>query len=76
MTARATLDRVVDGEQAVVLLEDDGVVDQLVVDVERLLADGRLGGVRSQHRGRLTRRSNVSSRQDRPESASGARPPR
>ena len=41
----AVLDRIVDGEMAVFLLEDDGrVVDELVVDVERVPQDGRRGG--------------------------------
>lgn len=41
-TMRATLDRIVDGEHAVLLLEDDdgAVVDELVVDVDALPAAG------------------------------------
>lgn len=41
----AVLDRIVDGETAVLLLEDDGdAVDERVVDVEHLPADGRHEG--------------------------------
>ncbi|ADB61601.1 hypothetical protein Htur_2728 [Haloterrigena turkmenica DSM 5511] len=41
----AVLDRIVDGETAVLLLEDDGtVVDERVLDVERLPEDGRHEG--------------------------------
>ncbi|ELZ18464.1 hypothetical protein C477_10363 [Haloterrigena salina JCM 13891] len=47
MTERytAVLDRIVDGETAVLLLEDDGtVVDERVLDVDRLPEDGRHEG--------------------------------
>ena len=47
MTERytAVLDRIVDGETAVLLLEADGtVVDERVLDVERLPEDGRHEG--------------------------------
>ncbi|ELY66838.1 DUF3006 family protein [Natrinema versiforme] len=41
----AVLDRIVDGETAVLLLEDDGeAVDERLVDVEQLPADGRHEG--------------------------------
>lgn len=41
----ATLDRIVDGDTAVLLLEDEGtVVDELAVDVKRLPPDGRHDG--------------------------------
>ncbi|GAB3031652.1 DUF3006 domain-containing protein [Natronobiforma cellulositropha] len=41
-TYTATLDRIVDGEWAVLLLEDEGeTVDQLDVPLERLPAEGR-----------------------------------
>lgn len=41
ITYTAVLDRIVDGETAVLLLEDDGeVVDELAVPVDRLPADG------------------------------------
>ncbi|WP_339102830.1 DUF3006 domain-containing protein [Haloterrigena salinisoli] len=41
----AVLDRIVDGETAVLLLEDDGtVVDERVLDVGRLPEDGRHEG--------------------------------
>ncbi|QCS42219.1 DUF3006 family protein [Natrinema versiforme] len=44
-TYTAVLDRIVDGETAVLLLEDDGdAVDERTVDVERLPADGRHEG--------------------------------
>lgn len=46
-TVTAVLDRIVDGEHAVLLVEGedrDGVVDELTVDVERLPADGRHEG--------------------------------
>ncbi|MFC6717733.1 DUF3006 family protein [Natrialbaceae archaeon GCM10025810] len=50
-TYRAVLDRIVDGETAVFLLEEDGgrngnreVVDERAVDAERLPADGRREG--------------------------------
>lgn len=43
---RATLDRIVDGDHAVLLLEDDAgdVVDELVVDVDELPQDARTEG--------------------------------
>ncbi|WP_126661691.1 DUF3006 family protein [Haloterrigena salifodinae] len=47
MTERytAVLDRIVDGETAVLLLEDDGtVVDERVLDVDRLPENGRHEG--------------------------------
>ena len=44
-TYTAVLDRIVDGETAVLLLEDDGtVVDERVLDVGRLPEDGRHEG--------------------------------
>lgn len=44
-TYTATLDRIVDGETAVLLLEgDEAVVDQLDVDVGELPSDGRHEG--------------------------------
>ncbi|APW98445.1 DUF3006 domain-containing protein [Halobiforma lacisalsi AJ5] len=44
-THTATLDRIVDGETGVLLLEADGeTVDQLTIDVTRLPADGRHEG--------------------------------
>ncbi len=47
----ATLDRIVDGQTAVLLLEEDGeTVDQLNVDVARLPSE-------SQHEGRFSRLS-------------------
>ncbi|MDF9746827.1 DUF3006 family protein [Natrinema salsiterrestre] len=44
-THTAVLDRIVDGENAVLLLEADGeVVDERIVDVETLPEDGRHEG--------------------------------
>lgn len=44
-TRTAVLDRVVDGETAVLLVEEDGaVVDELTVPVDRLPDDGRTEG--------------------------------
>lgn len=44
-TSTATLDRIVDGEHAVLLVEEDGaVVDEFVVDVEEVPAEGRFEG--------------------------------
>lgn len=44
-TYTAVLDRIVDGETAVFLLEEaDRVVDELAVDVERVPEDGRREG--------------------------------
>ncbi|WP_255191657.1 DUF3006 domain-containing protein [Natronobeatus ordinarius] len=44
-TYTAVLDRIVDGETAVFLLEaEDRVVDELTVDVERVPEDGRRDG--------------------------------
>lgn len=41
----AVLDRIVDGETAVLLVEEDGeVVDELTVPVDRLPGDGRTEG--------------------------------
>lgn len=43
--ATAVLDRIVDDETAVLLLEDDGeVVDQVTLPVDRLPEDGRTDG--------------------------------
>lgn len=44
-TFTGTVDRVVDGDTAVILLEDDGeVVEQLDVPVEKLPSEAREGG--------------------------------
>lgn len=44
-THTAVLDRIVDGENAVLLLEADGdVIDERIVDVETLPEDGRHEG--------------------------------
>ena len=44
-TARATLDRILDGEHAVLLVEDeDGVADEIVLDVAQVPEGGRFEG--------------------------------
>jgi hypothetical protein len=44
-TARATLDRILDGEHAVLLVEDeDGVADEIVLDVDQVPEAGRFDG--------------------------------